>query len=168
MLLSMIAAADENNVIGRDNTLPWRLKADMQRVREVTRGKPLIMGRRTHESIGQVLPGRLNIVVTSKPASVLPGATVASSFDEAVSIARESGAAEAIVFGGQAIYEAAMATADRIYLTRVHTKGEGDAYFPAIPQDQWQVISEERHEADADNEHAMTFLVCERSGGAAG
>lgn len=162
MLLSMIAAASENNVIGKDNALPWSLPDDLARLRVITAGKPLIMGRKTHESIGRPLPGRLNIVVTRDPQRTYAGCTVVTSLAAALAAAEASGAAEAVIFGGAELYAQALPTAQRIYLTRVHTQLDGDAHFPPLPPGEWTEVSREEHAADAQHVHGFTFLVYER------
>ncbi len=189
MILSMIAAADEDGVIGLGNTLPWDLPADLKYFREKTKGHPVIMGRKTFESIierrGSPLPDRRNIVITQSigagKKNINPqdyDIDIVSSIDDAINLAQ--GAAdkpsfltttgeeetpeqgEAFVIGGGQIYELAMPFADRIYLTRIHGHFEGDTYFPAILDHEWELIHEERHEADTKNPHAYSFLVYER------
>lgn len=163
VILSMIAAADEANVIGGGNKLLWKLPLDFAHMKELTMGKPLIMGRKTHESIGRPLPGRLNIVVTRDPAKDFAGCIAVGSLEEGIEAARASGAEEAVIFGGEQLYRLAMPLVDKIYLTRVHARVEGgDTFFPEIPMEQWALVSSERHEADADHAHAFTFETYER------
>jgi dihydrofolate reductase len=167
MLITLIAAADENNVIGGSNRLLWTLDGDFRRMQALTTGHPIIMGRKTHQSIGRVLPKRTNLVVTSDPSSVLQGAHPVSSLDDAIAYARmeEEGVpgGTAFIFGGEQIYRAALPVADRIELTRVHAKVEGgDAYFPEIPAGQWRLVASERHEADDKNEYPFTFETYDR------
>ena len=161
MRLTLIAAASENNVIGKDNAIPWTLPEDFKHMRSLTDGKPLIMGRKTHESIGRPLPNRLNIVVTHDAGREFPGCVAVTSLEEGIAKAEQSGAGEAFIFGGERLYRDALPVADRIELTRVHAQVEGDAFFPAIP-DGWEVIREERHEADDKHRYPFTFLTYER------
>ncbi|TSC57207.1 MAG: dihydrofolate reductase [Candidatus Peregrinibacteria bacterium Greene0416_19] len=158
MLLSLIVAADEDNVIGSSNKLLWRLPDDQKRMKALTMGKPLIMGRKTHESIGRPLPGRQNIVITRQRDRDFPGCEIASSLEQALALAREGGADESIIFGGGEVYREAMPLADRIYLTRVHATFDGDATFPDIDPAQWKEIRREEHLADARHAHAFTFI----------
>jgi dihydrofolate reductase len=144
-----------NRVIGRDNQLPWRLPADLAFFKRVTMGHPVIMGRRTYESIGKPLPGRLNIVVTRQPGYEAPGCTVAHSLDEAY---RAAGGAEAVsVIGGSALFEEALRDADAIYLTEVEAEVPGDVFFPPFDRRQWRETELERH--GADERHAYPFRI---------
>jgi dihydrofolate reductase len=131
MRLSIIAAVADNGVIGRDNALPWRLSADLRRFKVLTLGHHLLMGRKTFESIGSVLPGRTTVVISRGRPALPPGVLLAHSIDEAVAMARASGDFEAFVAGGAEIYELALPVADRLYLTRVHTITDGDIRFPS-------------------------------------
>ncbi len=158
-MISIIAAVSDNNVIGNKGQLPWHLHADMQRMKELTMGHPLIMGRKTHESIGRALPGRRNIVITHQNMSY-PGCEVATSLDEALeSVAKEE---EAFIFGGGEIYKQAMEKADRMYLTRVHATVDGDVYFPEIDPEQWKEVAREDHPADAENQYPYSFMTYAR------
>lgn len=161
MIVSIIAAASENNVIGRKGRLPWSLPADMKRMKNLTMGHPLIMGRKTHESIGRALPGRRNIVVTRRKTAY-PGCEVAASMDEALAAAESDPSGEAFVFGGGEIYRQAIEVADRIYLTRVCATVDGDAFFPEIDASKWKEIAREDHPADVENEHPFSFITYER------
>lgn len=162
MKLTIMVAASENNVIGRGGTLPWHLPLDWRRMRDRTMGHPIIMGRRTHESVGRPLPGRLNIVVTSDPTRVLPGCTRASSLAEALEAARASGAEEAFIFGGSRLFTEALPLADAIEFTRVHANILGDTFFPPIDEHVWGEIARERHEADSEHAYAFSFVTYER------
>lgn len=161
MRLSLIAAMADNRVIGRDNRLPWRLSADLQHFRRVTMGKPLLMGRRTYESIGRPLPGRHNIVLTRDPAYRAPGCTVVHSLDEALRAASDS--EEIMVMGGAELYRQLLARAERLYLTLVHAEVEGDVHFPDIDPGEWREISREDFSADDNNEFDYSFVVLERT-----
>jgi dihydrofolate reductase len=167
MLVSLIAAVAENGVIGREGALPWRLSADLQRFKRLTMGHPIIMGRRTWESIGKPLPGRTSIVVTRQleflPAS--PEVLVAHTLDDAIAAAALSpgGDTEAFVIGGGELYAAALPRADRLYLTRVLATVEGDARFPAYDASPWRLLSSEYFSADAKNEFPHNYEVYERA-----
>jgi dihydrofolate reductase len=137
--LALVVAMAENRVIGKSGTLPWRIPEDMKWFREITMGKPCIMGRKTWESLPKKpLPGRLNIVVTRDRAYEAAGATVVTSLDAAVAVATQEGAEEVAVIGGAQIYAEALKRAERIYLTRVHAAIEGDVVFPPIDSTAWR------------------------------
>jgi dihydrofolate reductase len=164
MVISLIAAASENNVIGRGGELPWHLPKDLQYYRLRTLGHPIIMGRKTFESIGKPLPGRRNIVVTRRRDFSSQGCDVVHSLEEALALVRDDPSGEVFVIGGGEIYGAALTHVRRIYLTRVHATIEGDAYFPEVDWSEWREVSRERHEADPEHTYAFTFLVFERKG----
>jgi len=159
-MISIIAAMAENRVIGVDNTLPWRLPADLRHFRRLTTGHHVIMGRRNYESIGKPLPERTNIVVTRNRDYRAPGCVVAHSLEEALERAQND--AEIFVIGGAEIYQQALARADRLYLTLVHASVAGDTYFPEFAPDRWNESSRERHEADAKNPYPYSFVVYDR------
>lgn len=163
MRLSIIVAVADNGVIGRDNDLPWRLSADLQRFKTLTMGHHLLMGRKTFASLGRALPGRTMVVISRGQPSLPAGVRLAHSLDEAVEMARSNGDDEAFVAGGAEIYAQALPTADRLYLTRVHTSCEGDTLFPAWEQDEWRQVSREDRPADDRNAHPYSFLVYERT-----
>jgi dihydrofolate reductase len=164
MRIALIAAASTNNVIGKDNDLPWHLPDDFRHFKRTTKGHHVIMGRRTWESQGQKpLPHRVNLVVSSRRDYPIEGATLVHSLDEALTIARAAGDDEAFVIGGTRLYAEALGVADRVYLTRVHTQVEGDAHFPAYDPQQWRELEREAHEADARHAHAFTILTLERA-----
>ncbi|MBA2690821.1 MAG: dihydrofolate reductase [Burkholderiales bacterium] len=160
MRLSLIVAMAENRAIGVANRLPWHLPADLKHFRSLTMGHPIIMGRKTFDSIGRVLPGRRNIVVTRNPEYVKPGVTIAHSLDEAFDYCKAE--SEAFVIGGADVYRAAIERADRIYLTLVHSVTEGDVFFSAIDESQWQEIERVAYPADPHNAHAYDFIVYDR------
>jgi dihydrofolate reductase len=148
-------------VIGRDGALPWHLPADLRRFKQLTSGHPMVMGRRTWDSIGcRPLPGRPTIVVSRDPSFVAEGARVARSVSGAIALAGDTD--EVFIAGGEAIYREALLLADRLYLTRVLGRFEGDTHFPPFDVEQWRVVFEERHEADEKNAYAYSFLVYER------
>jgi len=160
MKISLVAAASENNVIGKQGEIPWDLPKDFKHFHDVTEGKPIIMGRKTHESIGRILPGRRNIVVTRQDIEI-DGCDVVHSIEEALKLVK--GEPEIAIIGGGEIYEQALPLANVIDLTRVHTTIEGgDAFFPEFSEDEWELKSEERVEADEEHKYAFTFLLYER------
>lgn len=160
MRLNLIVAAARNRVIGAGNQMPWHLPADFAWFKRQTLGHPVIMGRKTFESIGRPLPGRTNLVVTHNPAWRAEGVQACTSLDEALSLCREAG--DAFVIGGATLYEQALPKADRIFLTRVDAAPEGDTWFPALDPAHWREVSREHAAADARNAFAMEFLVLER------
>jgi dihydrofolate reductase len=160
MLLSLVVARSRNGVIGKDNGLPWRLPADLAHFKRLTLGHPIVMGRRTWESIGRALPGRRNIVVTRTPGYRAPGAEVVDSLDAAWRAS--DGAAEVFVIGGAALYESVLPFADRIFLTEVDADVSGDTRFPALDPRHWRQTLLGSHSADDRNPHAMRFLLLER------
>jgi dihydrofolate reductase len=157
MGLSLIVARANNGVIGKDNQLPWRLPADLKYFKAVTMGKPIVMGRKTFESIGRPLPGRQNIVVTRNPDFISAGITVVHSVEAAIAAANE--AAEIMLIGGTELYTLSLALADRIYLTAIHQDFDGDAHFPALDS-QWQQVSRDDHVSD--DGLAYSFCVFEK------
>ncbi len=160
MKLSLIAAMAQNGVIGRGNQLPWRLPADLKHFKTVTMGKPVIMGRKTWESIGRPLPGRTNIVVTRDVGYRAEGCVVVHSVEQALEVA--AGSDEAMVIGGANLYRQLLDRADRLYLTRVKADVEGDAWFPEFDETQWREISRESHPRDDRNEFDYEFILLER------
>ena len=160
-MLSLIVAAGERNEIGKDGRMPWHLPADLKHFQEITLGKPIIMGRRTHESIGKALPGRRNIVVTRNIDYTAEGCDVAHSLQEALVLAGDSG--EVMVIGGAALYRDALPLAQRIYLTRVAGKFDADTFFPAIEIAAWQEQERVHRPADERNAYACDFIVLDRA-----
>jgi dihydrofolate reductase len=158
-MISLIAALAADRIIGMENAMPWDLPADLAWFKRNTLKKPVIMGRLTFESIGRPLPGRLNIVVSSKPGSA-EGVTWVTSLDDAISAAGE--AEEIIVIGGGRIYEQMLARADRLYLTHIDAEVEGDTQFPDYEPDEWHSTFSEFHDADEQNSHSYCFEILER------
>ncbi|SDR72113.1 dihydrofolate reductase [Halopseudomonas xinjiangensis] len=161
--ISMIAALARNRVIGRDNQLPWHLPEDLKYFRSVTWGKPIIMGRKTFDSLGRPLPGRTNIVVTGQAGLELAGARVTASLDEALKLAVAQAELDAVdevmVIGGATIYQQLLDRAGRLYLTKVDAAPDGDAWFPDFDEGQWKVTSERSVEAgDAYPAHCYQVL----------
>lgn len=161
--LALIAALAENRVIGRAGRLPWYLPADLAHFKRLTLDKPILMGRRTWESLPGVLPRRRHIVLSRDPAYRVEAATLARSLDEAIVAAGE--APELMVIGGAALYAEALPRADRLYLTLVHAPVEGDVYFPAWDLEDWLETSRSEHPADGPNPTALTFLTLARTRG---
>jgi len=160
MLVSIIAAMDRNRLIGNNNQLPWHLPADLAHFKRVTMGKPIIMGRKTYESIGRPLPGRTNIVLTRSPDFNAEGVLIANSLQQALDyVAVEE---EVMVIGGSTIYELALPRADRLYLTYVEDSFEGDAWFPDFNLEQWSIVASEEHSADEKNSSAYRFVAYAR------
>lgn len=164
--LAVIVAAAENAVIGRNNALPWHLPEDLRYFKKVTMGKPIVMGRKTFESIGRPLPGRVNIVVTRNPGFQAEGVRVVASLDEALRLAEDialiDGAQELVVIGGAEIYKAAIPRAERLYITEVHASVEGDACLPQVDWKDWREIGRERYPAQGPNPYDYSFVVYER------
>ncbi len=162
--LALVAAVAENGVIGTDGALPWRLSSDMRRFKRLTMGKPVVMGRRTFESIGKPLVGRVNIVVSGRPGFGAEGVVVARDLEQARALAEQHAGegGEVMVIGGGVLYAAAIARADRLYITHVATAPEGDTYFPAIDPDAWRVVSREAVPAGDSDSAPTTFVTYER------
>ncbi len=156
----LIAAVSENGVIGRDGDMPWHLPDDLKRFKRITTGHPVLMGRRTWESIGRPLPGRHNLVLTRDAGYTADGATAVHSIDEAC--AAMDGPTLMVIGGGE-IYRLFMESANAVELTRVHAEIDGDTTFPPLPEDQWQCVARDRHSADDHHTHAFTFERWERS-----
>lgn len=161
MKISLVVAMGENRVIGVDNRMPWHLSADLKRFRQITMGKPIIMGRRTHESIGRPLPGRKNIVLTGDPNYRAEGCTVVHSPEEAL---REAEGGEAMVIGGSAVYREFLPQADRLYLTLIHREFAGDTFFPEFDRAAWREAAREDVDADPAGGLSYSFVVLEKSG----
>jgi len=158
--LSLIWAMDENRLIGNNNALPWQLPADMQWFRQQTMGKPILMGRKTFDSIGKPLPGRENIVLTRQQGLTIEGCHVVTSLDEAKSVVAD--AEEIMVIGGAEIYAMLLPDAGHLYYTQIHHAFEGDAWFPEFDLNEWKVIHEEIHSADEKNRYSHTFMIMAR------
>ncbi len=159
-MISLIVAASTNNVIGADGDLPWKLRDDLKRFKRLTMGKPIVMGRRTWESLGRPLPGRQNIVLTRQTDFVADGCEVVASPAAALSVAGK--APEIMIIGGSQVYELFLPKALRLYLTRVQAVVDGDAFFPDFDEDAWHLVDSEAHPADANNEIAFEFKTYER------
>jgi dihydrofolate reductase len=159
-VISLLVAVAENGVIGRDNGMPWHLPDDLKRFKSLTMGKPMLMGRKTFDSIGKPLPGRTSLVLTRSRGWSAPGALVVHSLDEAVE--RAGGVPELVVVGGAEVYRLALPGARRIYLTRVLARVDGDTVFPPLDETAWHETHREPHPADARHAYSMVFCVLER------
>jgi dihydrofolate reductase len=159
-LVSLIVAMAQNGVIGRDNSLPWRLPEDLKRFRAFTLGKPILMGRKTFESIGRPLPGRTNLVLTRDRGWFAAGVIVAHSVEEA--LAQAGASQELVAIGGAEIYRLVLPFARRIYLTHVHADVPGDIYFPDFDPTQWADVECSTHPADDEHAYPVTFVTLER------
>ena len=158
--LSLIAALARNRVIGRDQRLPWHLPADLRFFKQMTMGKPLLMGRRTWESIGRPLPGRQMIVLSRDPHVQAPGCSLAQTLDQALEIAHA--APELMVIGGAQLYRQTLPLAERMYLTRIEADVSGDTWFPEWEEREWRLVWEEAHPADAQHAWPYRFQHWER------
>ena len=159
-MLSIIVAVADNGVIGSGNQLPWRLPDDLKRFKALSLGKPVVMGRKTYDSIGKPLPGRLNIVISRQPGLEIPGCRVVPSIDEALAAAQPS--PEVVIVGGAEIYRQALPKVSVIHLTRVHAVIPGDVSFPELRDEEWREVAKEYHPADERHAHAFTFTTLER------
>ena len=159
-MIAIIVAVAENGVIGTNNALPWRLPDDLKRFKALSLGKPVVMGRRTFDSIGRPLPGRTNIVVSRQPGLAIEGALVAQSLDAALAAA--SGAPEIAVIGGAKIFRQVLPRTATIHLTRVHARIDGDVFFPDLDPAKWRETAVEHHAADERHQYAFTFVTLQR------
>ena len=160
MKLSIIVAMAANGVIGRNNELPWHLPADLQHFKQTTLGKPILMGRKTFESIGRPLPGRTNIVITRDDSYTAQGCVVVTSIEDALKVA--AGHDEVMVIGGAELYRQVLPEAKTIYLTRIHESFEGDTRFPEIRNTEWHQVERVDHEADEKNPYDYSFIRLDR------
>jgi len=162
MILSLLVAASQNNVIGKNNQLPWHLPNDLKYFKNLTWGMPILMGRKTFDSIGKPLPGRKSIVITRNNDWRHEGVEVVHSIEEAIKKAESFGVKEIFVIGGAEIFKTSLQDADKIYLTRIHQEFDGDVYFPDVTKDEWQLTSERFCTADEKNAYDHTYQVWDR------
>lgn len=163
MTVSIIAAVSDNDVIGRNNDLPWRQSSDLKRLKQLTMGHHMLMGRRTWESIGRPLPGRTIVVITRDAAYKPDGVLVSHSVESAIDLASLD--EEIFIAGGAQIFEQSMHLADRMYITRVHAEVPGDTFFPEFDDvTEWDLVDVEHHEADEKNQYPYSYLTYERAG----
>lgn len=159
-MISIVVAMDRNRLIGRGNALPWHLPADLAHFKAVTMGKPILMGRKTYESIGRPLPGRHNIVITRNAGFAAPGCTVVTSVDAALAAA--GAVPEIMLIGGAQLYAELLPRVGRIYVTRIDAAFEGDAWFPALDDGDWVETARSDHDPDERNPYPYSFRVLER------
>lgn len=164
--IALVVAVAENGVIGKDGGLPWHISSDLKYFRAVTMGKPVVMGRKTYDSIGKPLDGRDNIVITRNPNFHAKGVIVVRTVEDALNLARTAAQArnaeEISIIGGGEIFQLTLPFADIVYLTKVHASPEGDAYFPHIDEQDWRQVSREHHDPGAKDTAAYSFIVLER------
>ena len=156
MQLSIIVAMDKNRAIGANGTLPWHLSSDLKNFKSITMGKPIVMGRKTHESIGQPLPGRENIILTRDETFFAEGCTVLHSLDAIYEHCSEC--EEVMITGGAEIYKSSLNDASKLYLTEVHTAIDGDTFFPAFNRSEWKEVSRQDFKSDEKNEYDYSFV----------
>ena len=163
MKIAMIAAMANNRVIGKDNQMPWHMPADVAHFKRTTLGKPVIMGRKTYESIGRALPGRLNIVITTDSNYQLADAVVVNTIEDALDQAQQQAAEEIMIIGGGKIYSSLLAKADRLYLTLIDLDTDGDTHFPDYQADgDWLIVEEQACKPDEKNPHPYRFVTLDR------
>ncbi len=162
MIISMIVAMDEQNGIAKDGRMPWHISTDLRRFKALTLGHHVVMGRKTFDSIGKALAGRVNVVVTRQAGFAAPGCLRACSLAQALTLAEQAGETEVFVIGGGQIYAQALPLAQRIYLTRVHTDAQADAFFPALAEGEWQEGEVVHCPAGARDDFAYTFSILSR------
>lgn len=162
-VIAAIVAMAENRVIGINNQLPWHLPADLHHFKQLTTGHAILMGRKTHESIGRPLPNRLNLIMSRDRSYMADGCVTVSSLDEALAEAAKQHHTQLFVIGGAEIYQLLMPQISQLYLTIVHQTVNGDAVFPAIDQQQWEELDRVRHEADEKNTFAYSFVTMKKS-----
>jgi dihydrofolate reductase len=160
MIISIVVAIAENNAIGKNNQLLWHLPADLKHFKQITTGHTVIMGRKTYDSVGKPLPNRRNIIITRQDITI-EGCEVAKSIEDALALC--AGEEEVFIIGGAEIYKQSIHLADRIYLTIVHQKFDGDSYFPEINYGQWVETTREDHQPDEKNKLPYSFITLERS-----
>jgi dihydrofolate reductase len=161
MVISLIVATDEKGVIGKDNIIPWNMPADMAHFKKTTTGHPVIMGRKTFESIGRPLPDRQNIVISRNPEFKAEGVQITDTIERAIALAVVSHVKEIFIIGGQSIYEAALPRADKIYLTKIHADMGGDRFFE-YKKNEWRLVSTEKHQKDDSNPYDYDFILLEK------
>lgn len=161
MALSIIVAISQNGIIGREMDLPWHISADLKRFKALTMGHHIVMGRKTYESIGRLLPGRTTVIITRQSDYHIPGAIVVNSIDEAMAVAVDD--LETFIVGGSQIYNLALPLVDTLYITRVHADVEGDTRLDAVDWSAWECESSERHSAGEKNDHEYSFEIYRRA-----
>lgn len=160
MRVAAICAMSENRVIGKDNKLPWHLPADIQHFKKMTTGYPILLGRKTYESIGRALPNRCNVVITRDAGFIAPGCVVVNSIETALSAVSYS--EEVFIIGGAVLYQQMMPHIHRLYLTIIHHHFDGDTFFPELNMEEWREVERADHEADAENKYSYSFIILDR------
>ena len=160
MRISAIFAMSENRVIGKNNQLPWHLPADLRHFKSLTMGKPILLGRKTYESIGRPLPGRCNLVMTRDAQFQAPGCVIVNSLETALLAAGYSD--EIMVIGGAILYQHLLPRTQRLYMTVIHHEFEGDTYFPELNMSEWNEIDRIDYDADEENKYSYSFITCDR------
>jgi len=162
MIISCIVAVAKNNVIGKDNDIPWYLPADLKYFKKITSGHHIIMGRKCYQSIGRPLPNRTNVIITRDPFFISTNCLVAHSIEEALSLAYENGEKECFIIGGGTIYEQTKDLWDKLYITTVDIEPDGDIYFTELDESKWKTVSKEHHTKDEKNTFDYTFKLLQR------
>ena len=162
MRISAIIAMSTNHVIGKNNQLPWHLPADLKQFKKITMGKPILMGRKTYESIGRPLPGRSNIVISRDAQFKAPGCMITHSIESALATAALQHSEEIFIIGGALIFQKTLPLIQRLYLTLIHESIEGDAYFPELNSAEWQEIEQVDYPPDEENNYAYSFKILDR------
>lgn len=162
MRVSFIVAKSENNVIGINNKLPWHLKEDLQNFKKITMGHHILMGRKTFESIGKALPGRMSLVVSGEPRAASDQVLWFPNIWRAIKFAERAGETELFIIGGEKVFKSALSIADRIYLTEVKGEVKGDTYFPVLSLKNWKLVSETAFSKNAENDHDFSFQILDR------
>jgi len=160
MKISLIVAMASNRVIGLDNKMPWHLSADLKKFKQITLGAPILMGRKTYESIGRPLPGRTNIIISRNPAYRQPGCLIFNGIEQA--LAHCSNADEVFIIGGSALYQSMLPLADTLYLTQIHQDFDGDTFFPELDSKQWLEVAREEVNDDPDASFSYSFLKLQK------
>lgn len=162
MIITLYAAVDRNGVIGNEGKIPWRLPDDQKRFKEETLDKPVVLGRKTYESIGRLLPGRPHIILSRDPAFHVEGATVVASIKEALRAATSIGSDTLAIIGGGGVYSAFLPLATYVHLSEVDAEVDGDVTFPTLNTSEWHEVSREHHAADNQHKYAFDFVVYKR------
>jgi len=163
MIISCIVAKTKNNVIGKNNTMPWHISDDLKYFKKTTSGHTIILGKNNFESIGRALPNRTNIILTRNQSFKCSGCIIMDSIEKALKYAYETGEDEVFIIGGGQIYDQTTVYWDKLYITEIDTELEGDVFFPSIDKSEWKLISEECHQKSEKNEYDFCFKVYERT-----
>jgi dihydrofolate reductase len=162
MIVSFVVAADENNLIGKDNQLPWHLPADLKYFKNLTTGHCIVMGRKTFDSLGRLLPNRTHVIITRQKNYQAEGVIVVNSIEEAINTCAEKGEEEIFIIGGAEIFKQALNNANRLYLTRIRHSFDGDTWLPEFNPSDWKEVNREDHQPDEKNVYSYSFLTYQR------